>query len=291
MTSRDRIRNVSSGSLFARFAMTALFAVACGGDGSTPTTPAPAPPPAPQPAPEPPAVPTGLTIADSGAGFIEWAWDAVEGVSGYDVQFTTNRAFTDEAEIIPRTAEQTSYRREDLMAGSSGYLRVRSAAGTGDERVTSDWSASVGTIAPPLVVGAWSASGTGSRLLDLPTRIELIRITGEYDGASEHFAVWCGSDRSGLIVDELMGTVWDQTRFSGIFSARREYNDAGEPCRQLDIESSESGVGREGTRWTITEVSEPRGSLTPTAGTGSEFGDRQAVERARIRRQMAATRR
>ena len=391
-----------------------LLLPACGGDtGSPGTTPAPPPPtPAPPPPPAPPAAPTGLRVSGSGEDFLEWTWNAVEGADGYDVQFSTNEAFTDEDEIVPRTAEQTSYRREDLMAGSSGYLRVRSAAGTGDERVTSDWSAHVagmtdaappppgddhgdteatatvvsvpsttsgeledsddvdyfrfrlnspvrrllvhttgnadpagelfgpdgrrwedddsgesfnfriavddapaGTYyvavrppflafalgvyelhveeAPPLVVGAWSASGTGSRLLDLPTRIELIRITGEYGGVSEHFAVWCGSasDRSGLIVDELMGTVWNQTRFSGTFSARREYNDAGEPCRQLDIESSESSLGREGTRWTITEVSEPAGSLTPTASTGSEIGDEQAVRRARIRNRTAVRQR
>lgn len=67
--------------------------------------------------------------------------DPVEGVSGYDVQFSVSEAFTDEDEIIARTAEKISYRREDLDAGTSYYLRVWSAAGTGEGRITSDWSA------------------------------------------------------------------------------------------------------------------------------------------------------
>ena len=116
---------------------------ACGEEEvPAPTTPAPAPPPTPTPppAPDPPATPTGLNVSARGPDFIEWAWTPVPEVSGYDVQYSTNEAFTDEDEVIARTAEQFSYRRAGLAAETSGYLRVRSAAGTGDERITSDWS-------------------------------------------------------------------------------------------------------------------------------------------------------
>ena len=75
--------------------------------------------------------------------FIEWRWTPVEGVSGYDAQYSANEAFTDEDEIIARTAEEISYRKDGLEAGASAYLRVRSATGTGEERVTSDWSTHV----------------------------------------------------------------------------------------------------------------------------------------------------
>ena len=128
-----------------------LFVAACGDEEvPTPTTPAPPPPapppapaPEPEPTPEPPAVPVGLRISASGVDFIEWSWSAVEGVSGYDVQYSANEAFTDEDEEIARTAEQISYRRENLEAETSHYVRVRSAAGTGDGRVTSGWSTHV----------------------------------------------------------------------------------------------------------------------------------------------------
>ena len=64
-------------------------------------------------------------------------------VSGYDVHYSENEAFTDEDETIARTAEEISYRRENLEADTSHYVRVRSAAGTGDGRVTSGWSTHV----------------------------------------------------------------------------------------------------------------------------------------------------
>ena len=126
-----------------------LFVTACGEEEvPAPTTPGPppAPPPDPpptEPEPEPPAVPTGLQISATGMDFIEWSWTPVEDVSGYDVQFSANEAFTDEDEIIARTAEEISYRRDGLQAGTSGYLRVRSATGADDDRLTSDWSTHV----------------------------------------------------------------------------------------------------------------------------------------------------
>ena len=71
------------------------------------------------------------------------------------VQYSTNEAFTDEDEVIARTAEEISYRREDLEAETSGYVRVRSAAGSGEDRVTSDWSPHVpGMTDAPLVAPA-----------------------------------------------------------------------------------------------------------------------------------------
>ena len=131
--------------------------IGCGGDSAAPTTapppaPTPTPPaPPPPPPPEPPAAPTGLRVTASGADFIEWTWNEVEKADGYDAQFSSTEAFTDEDEIIARTAEQISYRRAGLEAGTNAYLRVRSASGTGEDRITSDWSTHVGgmTEAPP----------------------------------------------------------------------------------------------------------------------------------------------
>ena len=77
------------------------------GDSAVPTVPAV--PPVPDEL-SPPAVPTGLRISSSGEDFIEWIWNAVEGADGYDVQFSVNEVFTDEAEIIARTAQELVYR-------------------------------------------------------------------------------------------------------------------------------------------------------------------------------------
>ena len=97
---------------------------------------------APEPPIPPPPVPTELRVSDRGEAFIEWTWDPVDGVSSYDVQFSTNETFSDD-EIIARTVEQVSYRRDGLEEETDAYLRVRSAAGTGEDRVTSDWSTHV----------------------------------------------------------------------------------------------------------------------------------------------------
>ena len=139
--------------LLIMFLGAGLVVAACGDEEvPTPTTPAPpppAPPPAPEPEPEPeptpeaPAVPVGLRISATGLDFVEWSWTPVEGVSGYDAQFSANEAFTDEDEIIARTAEEISYRRDGLDPETSAYLRVRAAAGTGEDRITSDWSTHV----------------------------------------------------------------------------------------------------------------------------------------------------
>ena len=144
------------------WALAALLIVGagCGGgtDGTSvapPTAPAPTPPPAPTPtpppAPEPPGVPSSLRVSASGEDFVEWTWNAVEGADGYDVQFSLDKMFDSADEIIGRTADQTSYRRQPLPAGSTAFLRVRSASGSGDGRLTSDWSAHVSgmTPAPP----------------------------------------------------------------------------------------------------------------------------------------------
>ena len=137
--------------LLTLFLGAGLLVTACGDEEvPAPTTPAPAPPPPapppapePEPEPEPPAVPTGLRVSATGMDFIEWSWTPVEDVSGYDIQYSANEAFTDEDEIIARTAEEISYRRDGLEAGTSAYLRVRSASGADDDRITSDWSTHV----------------------------------------------------------------------------------------------------------------------------------------------------
>ena len=93
----------------------------------------------PPPLPEPPAVPSGLQVSASGVDFVEWSWNAVEGADGYEVQFSTNEMF-DNAETIGRTADETSYRRQPLPAGTTAFVRVRSYSGAGEDRLESAWS-------------------------------------------------------------------------------------------------------------------------------------------------------
>lgn len=139
------------------------LSLSCDNGSSTTTTPAPAPPPPapppPPPAPEPPAVPMGLQVSAHGQDFIEWSWDAVEGADGYDVLFSLDEMIDLTDDIVSRAADETSYRREELPADSGATLRVRSASGMGDDRLTSEWSDHVPgmTLPPPPadVAGDW----------------------------------------------------------------------------------------------------------------------------------------
>lgn len=294
----------------ARIWCALLLLAACGGDGSAPTTPAPSP--APPPAPPPPAPPPGDDHGDTEAsatpvdvpsttdGELEFSDDVdyfrfrLNSSGGRLVIHTTGSADTAATLFGPSGLRLEDDNSGDLLnfritvsdaAAGAYYVAVRPALGG---ILLGEYSLHVAHT-PPTIPGAWRAAGTGDRLLDLPTRIEFIRITGEFDGDSAAFVVWCGSDRDndrgGLLVSELLGTGWDQTRFSGTFRARREFNRAGDPCRQLEV------VDSEGVRWTMAEVSSPAGALTPTAGTGSESRDLRAVEAARLRSRLAAMRR
>ena len=65
-------------------------------------------------------------------------------------QFSENEAFTEADDIILRTAEQLSYRREGLEPETAAYLRVQSVVRVDQLTVASEWSGHVtGTAAPP----------------------------------------------------------------------------------------------------------------------------------------------
>ena len=139
----------------------------CGGDGApaapppstpTPTTP---PPPTPPPAPEPPETPAELRVSATGADFIEWSWNPVSEVSGYQVQYRLDDAFTEGDELIGRTVDEVTYRRGDIPAETTAYLRVRSSRGMGEDLIHSAWSTRVNGMTaapeptPPAPAGIW----------------------------------------------------------------------------------------------------------------------------------------
>ena len=148
--------------LFGVLVLTLLLTPSC--DEPAPAVPD-APIPAPPPPPEPPAVPSGLQVVGRASDFVEWRWSPVEGVDGYDVQFSTNEAFTAEHDIIGLTAEQITYRR-DLPHSTTGYLRVRSAAKIGSDRITSAWSEHVRGTTPPPEPGGLRVAASGADFLE-----------------------------------------------------------------------------------------------------------------------------
>ena len=116
-----------------------------GTSSSTPTTPTPPPappaPPPPPPAPAPLAVPTGLHVSQSGADFIEWAWNEVADATRYDVQVSRNESFTNSDPIWE--APRTPWRLFGLSVGETRYLRVRAVGGTANSLLVSAWTTHV----------------------------------------------------------------------------------------------------------------------------------------------------
>jgi hypothetical protein len=55
-------------------------------------------------------------------------------------------------------------------------------------------------------------SGAGNTVLDMPTRVARVRITGSFTGRSTNFIIKIGGR---LIVNELLGTSWPSTTYDG----------------------------------------------------------------------------
>ena len=87
-----------------------------------------------------PAVPTGLAVdaAATDHNSIGWTWDAVEGATSYEAQFSLTGTFTDTDQIF--TPRSPSYAVHRLQVEADGYLQVRAVMGTGASATRSDWS-------------------------------------------------------------------------------------------------------------------------------------------------------
>ena len=111
-----------------------MFIPACGDEEvPAPTTPEPAPtPPTPPPEPEPtgPATPENLRVSAVTSSSITWMWDAVEGVIGYQGQFSTDSTFADTDPTFLIVAPNTSHTVSNLAGSTTGHFRVRSGTGT-----------------------------------------------------------------------------------------------------------------------------------------------------------------
>ncbi len=127
-----------------------LALTGCGDDDSS-TTPAPAPAPAPQPppAPEPPGTPGGLRVASTGVDYIEFAWDAVEGATGYEVQMSMTEG--DFSSAMQAAVTGTMHKFDNIAAETTAYGRVRA---TNDDGASAWSDAEMGmTMAAPMVLG------------------------------------------------------------------------------------------------------------------------------------------
>ena len=90
----------------------------------------------------------------------------------------------------------------------------------------------------------WEVMGTGNDVIDRPSHVERVRITGSYSGTYQNFVVECGQfedDHWDLLVNVILGTDAESTQYEGTHLL--------EPgCDPFVIHYSE------GVAWTITKV-------------------------------------
>lgn len=131
-----------------------LLALAAGCGGGTdggPVAPPTAPTPLPtEPTPEPPAQVTGVEAVEVGLDFIVWAWNPVEGATGYEaVPYLAGTPPTERG--APVFTEKPSLRTDGLEPGTRWEIHVRALRTTVGGRAVGPWSDQVAaeTRAPP----------------------------------------------------------------------------------------------------------------------------------------------
>jgi hypothetical protein len=106
-------------------------------------------------------------------------------------------------------------------------LLLTASCGGGDDSPTGPSSSG-----PP-----FQRSGTGNDVVTKPSFVQRLHITAQYSGFSSNFIVWCDRD---LIVNELLGTTWRVTSYSGTHATAN--------CSQIEIRDST------GVSWQLAEV-------------------------------------
>ena len=135
-------------------ALLIVVAANCGAgtDGKSvapPTTPQVAP----EPPPEAPGQPTGIRVVEVGQTFIVWAWDPVEGATGYQAEvFLAGLPPGQRGD--PIITEEPTVRADDLEPRTEMEIFVRAVRETAGGRAVGPWSANspvAQTLPEPLV--------------------------------------------------------------------------------------------------------------------------------------------
>ena len=90
-----------------------------------------------------PTLPVGTTVSKLGAGSKAFTakWVKVAGVSGYQVQYSTNAKFAGAKAVTVRGATKNAQAVKNLKAGARYYVRIRTYKTVGGKNYFSAWSA------------------------------------------------------------------------------------------------------------------------------------------------------
>jgi HYDIN/CFA65/VesB-like, Ig-like domain len=107
-------------------------------------------------------------------------------------------------------------------------------------------------------------SGTGDSVFDMPLDVARVRIIGIYTGSSSNFIVRIGGR---LIVNELLGTFWGQTRYDGTLLT------GGGASSRLRTPAAWRGVSRKCAEKHWPVFGRPAASLASGAGARRALSD------------------
>lgn len=110
--------------------------------------------------------------------------------------------------------------------------------------------------------GAWAHSGQGATVFDKPLSITRVRIRSSFSGTSENFIVWCRSPSEDLIVNELVGSTWDNDGTEGVYRMA--------DCREVEVNTG-SGVSWQFSQEGGATAFAPARSWAHTTGAGDEL--------------------
>lgn len=101
------------------------------------------------PIPTLPGAPSGLRVIESGAGFVNFGWNAIEGAKSYQVEFrkASQNTFT------LASAASASFSVRELAGGELAYIRVRAVTDAGTSKFSSIFSGKSAVVPPSEVRG------------------------------------------------------------------------------------------------------------------------------------------
>lgn len=215
----------------------ALCVSACGGSKSTAPTPTPTPTPTRIISVSPGDIPFGtvnlgdsstrtFTIANAGNATLTFTGMTASGgtgTAGFAASPTTGT-------VAPGGTQIVTLRFTPTIA--QYYSTVLTVTGDHTSGGPALNISGTGFNTAPL----FTRSGTGDNVFDMPTSVTRVRITGRYTANSSNFIVRIAGR---LIVNELLGTAWNQVDFAGTYVTSGGV---------VEITNS-SGVA-----WTFTEV-------------------------------------
>ena len=110
----------------------------------------------------------------------------------------------------------------------------------------------------PTTPAGWSASGRGPYVFTKPINVVRVRIESQFSGFSANFIVWCAAPERDLIVNELIGSGWDNNGTVGVYRMAQ--------CSEVEVDTDQNAS------WTFTQdggtALTPERSWTAVTGAG-----------------------